>query len=314
MDTPTISIVREDGRGSQNPVFSIDGNPWGLERDGLEGFDGIEATFSTQDYAQYDGAYLLSERAPSVDRTIQCAAQGDIAALRSQAEAFFIPHRDYTVHVVAEGRRRFFRGRHYMSALMTDNRRSVQRLTWTVLALDPYLYSEESNSFNLVEGRAKRGFPFLSFDHRAAPVPENSASGSARAGTELHIAGFVVSVMSRSIRMSNGGSSVTYPRFDISASGEVRDPEVRIIDATGAEVCRFGVHVTLGDGDLLVVDFSARPTTITLNGDNVSNLATSGSTLATGIEQGEFTLEWSAAFGDAAMSVVPTIRDRYASI
>lgn len=313
MDAPVISIVREDGKGTQNPVFSIDGNPWTIERDGLENFDGIEYTVSSQDYAQYDGAYLLGERSPSMDRTIQAAASGDVAALRAQAEAFFIPRREYEVHVVAEGRRRFFRGRQYAFRLTTDNFRRAQRLTWTCLSLDPSVYSEESNSFDLVEGRAKRGFPFVSPLARVAPVPENARAASGVPG-ELHVKGFVASVMSRSIRLENNGSLTTYPSFEVSASGEVRNPEIKILDSSGAEVCRFGVAVTLGAGDVMTVDFSARPTTISLNGRNVSNLASPGSTLATGIEPGEFTLEWSAEFGDAAMSVVPTIRDRYATI
>ena len=67
-------------------------------------------------------------------------------------------------------------------------------------------------------------------------------------------------------------------------------------------------------GDMLTVDFSTRPTLITLNGKNISNLAKPGSTLATGIKPGDFDLSWSAGFGDAAMSVVPTIRNRYASL
>lgn len=306
-----ISITREDGRGQSNPVFSIGGaSRWHLAQDGLEGFDSVPVTVSTQAYAQYDGSYLMAERASELDRTICAFAGGDLASLRAQAEAFFIPRREYRVSVTAEGRSRFFRARHYAMALTVDNFRDVQRLEWTCLALDPYLYSEESNSFNIVEGRAKRGFPFVSFARRVAPEPMLRIAPE----PETHIAGMVASVVSRTLKMRNSGSTTTYPRFDITASGEVRDPSVSITDSTGVEVCRFGVKVSMRAGDVLTVDFSTRPTLITLNGRNVSNLAKPGSTLATGIEPGDFDLSWSAAFGDAAMSVVPTIRNRYASL
>lgn len=306
-----ISITREDGRGPSNPVFSIGGaSRWHLAQDGLEGFDSVPVTVSTQAYAQYDGSFLMAERAPELDRTISAFAAGDLASLRAQAEAFFIPRREYRVSITAEGRSRFFRARHYAMALAVDGYRDVQRLEWTCLALDPYLYSEESNSFNIVEGRAKRGFPFVSFAGRVAPEP----TGRIAPEPETHVAGMVASVVSRTLKMRNSGSTTTYPRFDIAAGGEVRDPSVSITDPTGAEVCRFGVRVSMRAGDVLTVDFSTRPTLITLNGRNVSNLAKPGSTLATGIEPGDFDLSWSAAFGDAAMSVVPTIRNRYASL
>ena len=312
MQDVQLSIAREDGRGASNPVFSIGGNSrWKLAHEGLEGFDSVPVTVSTQGYAQYDGSYLLAERAAELDRTVSAVAVGDVAALRAEAEAFFIPRREYRVSVEAEGRRRFFRARHYAMSLRVDNVTGAQLLDWTCLALDPYMYDEESNSFNIVEGRAKRGFPFVSFARRVAPQPTLMRIP---AEPETHVGGMVASVMSRTLRMRNSGSATTYPRFDITAVGEVRDPEVTIADSGGREVCRFGVSVTMRAGDVLTVDFSARPTLITLNGRNVSNLAKPGSTLVTGIEPGDFDLSWSAAFGDAAMSMVPTIRNRYGSI
>ena len=118
-----------------------------------------------------------------------------MASLRAQAESFFIPRREYRVSITAEGRSRFFRARHYAMALTVDNYRDVQRLEWTCLALDPYLYSEESNSFNIVEGRAKRGFPFVSFAKRVAPEPMLRIALE----PETHIAGMVASVVSRTL-------------------------------------------------------------------------------------------------------------------
>lgn len=321
MREPVITIVRQDGRGADNPRFSIDGLTWRLERDGLENFDGMEHTVSTGEYAQYDGDYLLSERSPSIDRTIQAAAVGDIAALRSQAERFFVPGREYEVHVEAEGRRRFSRGRQYAFRLTVDNRRRVQRLTWTFLALDPMWLSESENRFDIAEAVPMLSFPFVSFARAVGPVPQTRAAALAGEvpneggiDPECHMAGLVVGKVQRRIYLTNDGDAVCYPRFDISATGAVVNPLVTVVDGGGSVACSIGVEVELGAGDELVIDFSSRPTTVELNGQNVSHLVTSGSTLAAGVDIGDYVVEWSAQSGDAAIQIRPSIRERYTTI
>ena len=322
MRAPVITIVRQDGRGSDNPRFAIDGVTWGLEREGLENFDGMEHTVSTGEYAQYDGDYLLAERSPSIDRTIQAAAVGDIAALRSQAERFFVPGREYEVHVEAEGRKRFSRGRQYAFRLTVDNRRRVQRLTWTFLALDPMWLSEEENRFDIAEAVPMLAFPFVSFARAVGPVPQArdvvAASGDVPnvggIDPECHMAGLVVGKVQRRIELSNDGDAVCYPRFDVSATGSVTNPLITVTDQSGAVVCSVGVDVELGPGDELVIDFSSRPTTVELNGENVSHLVAPGSTLAAGVDIGNYAVEWTAASGDAAIQIRPSIRERYTTI
>ncbi len=322
MREPVITIVRQDGRGEENPRFAIDGATWRLERDGLENFDGMEHTVSTGEYAQYDGDYLLAERSPSIDRTIQAAAVGDVAALRSQAERFFVPGHEYEVHVEAEGRRRFSRGRQYAFRLTVDNRRRVQRLTWTFLALDPMWLSEEENRFDIAEAVPMFSFPFVSFTHAVGPTPQ-SRSVEEEAGEvpnrggvdpECHMAGFVVGKVQRRIDLSNDGDAVCYPRFDVSATGPVVNPLIEVADTSGSVVCSIGVEVELEAGDELVVDFSTRPTKVELNGENASHLVTQGSTLAAGIGIGDYAVEWSAESGDAAIQIRPSIRERYTTI
>lgn len=322
MREPVITIVRQDGRGDDNPRFAIDGITWRLERDGLENFDGMEHTVSTGEYAQYDGDYLLAERSPSIDRTIQAAAVGDVAALRSQAERFFVPGREYEVHVEAEGRRRFSRGRQYAFRLAVDNRRRVQRLTWTFLSLDPMWLSESENRFDIAEAARTFAFPFVSFARAVGPVPQAREADALSGGVpnvggvdpECHMAGFVAGKVQRRIDLSNDGDAVCYPRFDISATGTVVNPLITVADEGGSVVCSIGVEVELGPGDELVVDFSARPTTIELNGENVSHLVTPGSTLAAGIDIGDYAVEWTAESGDAAIQIRPSIRERYTTI
>ena len=307
MREPTITIVRLDGAGD-DPTFVIGRGRWHLERDGLEGFDGVPHSVSTQDYAQYDGAYLLGERVGTADRTISAAAIGDVAELREEAERFFIPGREYEVHVMAEGRSRYLVGRQYAFSLTVDNRAHAQRLSWTVLSLDPMLLSEDAHSYDIVEADRRRGFPFVSHVERLAP---GLGAGSAAAG---HVAGFVAGVLSKRIAMTNSGDATAYPRFEIRATGPVVNPSVSVLDRSGAEVTRFGVVLEMSAGDELVVDYSTRPTLVELNGENALNRVAAGSTLATGIGVGDFTVTWSAESGDASLHVTPTIRERYLTI
>lgn len=324
----TILVVRDDGLGDGNPSFLLDGSPgaggWLIRHEGLDGFDGVDIDISTQDYAQYDGARLTGERAAAADRTISGIGIGVPGELRSQAERFFVPGRDYEVHVSSAGRRRFARARHMGLRLATDNATGHQLLEWTFLAPDPYWLDEDARGYDVAEAQGRFGFPFMSL---AAPYVleaqgDEGEAGPGPAGAEPEseevidylAAGFVAGVLSHRIEMSNEGSATAYPAFAIEATGEVKNPRIAVYGAGGEAVCTFGVAVTMQDGDELVIDFSARPTSIALNGRNVSNMATAGSTLATGIEPGDFTLEWDADSGDAAMSVRPTIRDRFVTI
>ncbi len=287
-----------------------------LPAGGLEGFEGVPYEVSTQPYAQYDGSYLLSERVPERDRTIVAHAWFDPREARAEAERFFIPRRSYEVHVTYMGRTRYFVGRQYALDLSTGNVWGRLELTWTCLALDPMWLSEDEKRFDIAEAAGGFGFPFMSLEEpwELEAQGGGGAEPEAEEAIDYLISGFVVGVLSDTIAMDNGGSVTAYPRFDLSATDDVVRPMVTVTDASGATVCVVGLDLTMHDGDELTVDFSSRPTTVELNGENVSHLVTSGSTLAAGIEVGEFRIGWSARAGDAALSVRPSIRERYLSI
>ncbi len=299
---PVVTIVRDDGLGEGNPRFVIDGTRWFLVNGGLEGFDGVGYEVSTGDYAQYDGAYLLGERSGTVDRTITARALVGRFAARREAEQFFVARRSYEVHVEYAGRSRYFVGRQYGFRLSVDPGDGVQELVWTALALDPYWLSEDEKRFDLAEAEGKAGFAFCSWGARKSPPGF------------VHVAGFVAGVIRREIWMDNAGGATAYPRFDVSATGEVKNPVIRILDAAGAEQMRVSLTVDLSAGDALTFDFSARPTLVLLNGEDASHLVRPGSTLAAGVEPGRFQVVWSADEGDAALSILPSIRERYASV
>lgn len=319
-----IRVVRDDGLGDLNPSFLIDQVRWRVPSDGLDGFGGVAYEVSSQPYAQYDGSYMLSERVPERDRTITAHAWFDAAEARAEAERFFIPRRSYEVHVTYMGRTRYFVGRQYALDLSTGNVWGRLELTWTCLALDPMWLSEDEKRFDIAEAAGVFGFPFMSLEEpweletqgdEGEPVAGPAgAEPEAEEAIDYLIGGFVVGVLSDQILMDNGGAVTAYPRFDVSATDDVVNPRLTVTDSSGATVCEVGLDLTLHDGDELTVDFSTRPTRVELNGENVSHLVTSGSTLAAGIEVGEFSLGWSAESGDAALSVRPSIRERYLSI
>lgn len=321
MRAPSIIIERLDGLGVANPRFAFDLHPWGVLKDGLENFDGVEHVVEYQSHAERDGGVLVSERSDPMDRTISAAAKGDIGALRRQAEAFFIPRREYRVHVEAERKRVFCDGRQYAFRLTVDKRLQVQLLTWTVLCLDPMWQSEDEKSFDLAEAKGCFGFPFLSFAAGKYTVPEGdepqpgpSARAADPASEPDHIAGFVAGIIENVIEMVNAGDARAYPVFTISASDAVAKPSVKVEDAAGAVVLDLSFDLSLKAGDVLVADFSAAPTSFTLNGEDVSAYVSFGSTVYGSIDVGTFTVTWSADSGDAAMSIVPTIHEQSVTI
>lgn len=309
----TIEIERDDGLGEDNPRLVADGSRWRVEVGGLENFGGVSYEVSTQAYAQYDGSLAMRERTPEQDRTMVLAARFDAAEARDEAMGFFIPHREYTVRCTLLGRTRHFTGRQYALAVDLGSLALPTRVTWTCLSTQPFWLSEDEHGYDLAEAQGRRGFPFVSLVDRVAPAPQ--ASGETRAGGQpSHVAGFVVGVISHATKLVNGGHVPTYPRFTISASGNVSEPTVRVTDATGSTVLDVTVLTDLVSGDELVLDFESRPTSIELNGENVSHLVRPGSTLAASIGVGRYDVEWSARSGDASMRVVPSIRERYTGV
>lgn len=304
----TIEIERDDGLGEENPRLLADGTRWRVEVGGLENFGGVSYEVATQAYAQYDGSLPMRERTPEQDRTMVLSARFDRAEARDEAMAFFIPHREYVVRCTLLGRTRHFTGRQYALKVELGSLSLPTRVTWTCLCTQPFWLSEDEHGYDLAEAQRRRGFPFVSLVDRVAPEPETRVAGPS------HVAGFIVGIVSHATRLVNGGHVPTYPRFTISASGEVKNPSVRVLDGSGDTVLDATMLVSMQDGDELVLDFESRPTSIALNGKNVSHLVKPGSTLAANIGVGRYDVEWSAESGDASMQVVPSIRERYTGI
>lgn len=318
-----IEVVRDDGLGERNPRFDFGGWRWRIPSDGLEGFDGVDYEVGYTEYAQYDGAALGGERVPPAVRSIEAEPSFDPAEARAEAESFFIPRRSYELHVSYMGRRRYCTGRQSGFSISAGNTWRRPALTWEVTCLDPMLYEESERSFDIAQARPCFGFPFLSFAAGKYTVPEGDdpqpapgpAPRAAAPGAEPdHIAGFVTGVVSNRIRMENSGGTEAYPRFEVSASGPVSNPGIAIVGPDGEDLYSVGMALSMGAGDSLVLDFSTRPTTVTLNGANATHLVSAGSDLVLSVPVGEYFLELRADSGDAALSVEPAIREAHTAI
>lgn len=313
MSNLIIEIERDDGLGEENPVFVADGERWRVLVGGLENFGGVTYEVSTQPYAQYDGSLLKRERTPEQDRTMVFVAHFEPEEARDEVMAFFIPRREYTVRCTAFGRTRHFKGRQYAFAVDLGGVYEPTKATWTCLSSQPFWLSEEEHGYDIAEAEGRRGFPFVSFvDRVPPPMPVGKSAGSD--GDRPHVAGYIVGVLSHTTRLSNNGHAPAYPKFTVNASGKVINPEIKVIDANGDTAMGVSVLVEMEADDVLVIDFEALPTAITLNGDNVSHLVKPGSTLAASIGVGRYDVEWSAESGDASMHVIPSIRERYTGI
>ncbi|HIS39960.1 MAG TPA: hypothetical protein IAC12_03845 [Candidatus Aphodovivens avistercoris] len=312
MSNLVIEIVRDDGLGDGNPSFIADGSRWGIPVGGLENFGEVSYEVSTQEYAQYDGSSLMRERTPEQDRTMEFVARIPPEEARDEAMAFFIPHREYTVRCTAFGRTRHFKGRQLAFAVKLGGVNERTKATWTCLCTQPFWLSEGEHGYDIAEAQGMRFFPFVSL-LPGIDLP-GTAENDAGAKAPAYVPGFVCGIVSHTLRLENGGHVPTYPRFAVSASGNVENPTIRVTDAAGNAAMDVTVLVEMAEGDELVIDFDARPTAIELNGENVSHLVKPGSTLSASIGVGRYDVEWSAEAGDASMRVVPSIRERYTGI
>ena len=257
----------------------------------------------------------MRERTPEQDRTLVLSARFDAGEARDEAMGFFIPHRTYTVRCTALGRTRHFIGVQYALAVDLGSLSLPTRVTWTCLCSQPFWLSEDEHGYDIAEAQGRRGFPFVSLTNRVAPpAPTINSKTSEIAATAYHVAGFVVGVISHATRLVNAGHVPTYPRFVVTATGNVKNPHIKVVDALGADAMDVTVLVDMTEGDVLILDFESRPTAIELNSSNVSHLVKPGSTLAASIGVGTYDVEWSAESGDVSMQVVPSIRERYTGV
>ena len=292
-----VRIVRDDGR-----EFVIDGGDWKLESDGLAGWAELSHEVSTVDNAGYDGATVTSSRVGLSERTVTAVSRqgSDAAAMRAYAVSFFNPKHEFDVHLTYQGRTRWCHGVQSGFSCPTGNVYQRVEITWTLLCPDPFLMSEGDFGKDIAEVVGKYGFPF-------------SSCVQASGGAYGHVFsdGFIASKRQFSpiVEITNDGDVDTWCRAVLVASGEVVNPKL----TQGDEYVR--IVTTMEEGDEVVIDFTHRPPTVTLNGENAIHLCDRTSSF-TGMRMkpGKVELGYGADSGENMLSVSVFYHERYLGI
>ncbi len=293
-----MRIVRDDGK-----EFAIDNIKWMMENDALENWAELPHSVSTQENAQYDGGIVTNRRVSVVDRTVKAvlADWRRNAEARAEAISFFSPKHEYQAHLTYQGRTRWCGGVQYAFKCEVGNIYEPCSITWTLLSPMPFLLSEDNFGQDIALVTPHFGFPYM--------------SAVDRVGTESRLAhqkGFQVGVYNYglSVDVDNDGDVETFPRVEIKARGDVKNP---LIMKDGTYYVR--VLTEMEQGDVLTIDFENRPPRVTLNGANATNLVDRSSSFTNmRFDVGANSFSYDADVGENVMSVSLYYYKRYLGI
>ena len=147
-----INVVRSDGK-----EFLIDNQSWKITSDGLDGFDFITPTITTEANAFGDGSVVQSIHIGEKDRTVKCRYQGTLlekAVQRQFVRNFLNPKYTFKVIVDYMEEKKYCKGNLYTMSCPTENIYKDLTLQFTILSTQPYLLSYDDFNKNIasVEG------------------------------------------------------------------------------------------------------------------------------------------------------------------
>lgn len=248
-DAVKITVERSDGA---TIPFGC-GTGWAILSDGLEEFGLVSQDVSTSANVLTDGSSLVSKRVPEIDRTISAVYTGKNAdAARAEMLSFLNPKHSFKVHVTYRGRTRWFEGELIKSEVSVGNVNAKPTVTFTLLCPNPYMKSEDGNFNSLTDAKPMFGFPFVSHARRQLP------------NGEKHPVGFNASILLYDglNTVYNSGDVETTYIIRCECGGTVTNP---VFEKDG----RFVKLVsTFQAGDLILIDFTKAPPSVTVNGQN----------------------------------------------
>lgn len=288
-------IVRSDGQ-----EFIIGDGAWRIPNDGLENWANLPYSVSSAEIPSYDGAIITSKRVSSVDRTIKarCVSKG-ANKLRANAISFFNPKYTFKVYLTYRGRTRWCEGEQIGFMASEGNMYKQPEITWTILCANPYLQSVGDYGKDIAEVSGHIGFPWVSF------IP--AAQGSVEGFNNWAVAS--VHIFQQFVEIENDGDVPSGMKATIQFKGQVVNPEIRIGDGF------VRILKTLNEGDIIKLDASTRPPTVTLNGENAMHLIDRNSSiLDMVISPGKTTIEYDADDGYQNMSVTIKYNRQYLGV
>lgn len=289
-------VVRDDG---VEMTFGV--GDWRIPNDGLENWSTLPLNVSSIEIPSYDGAIVTSSRVNSQDRSItaMARAKGRNEKLRAQAMSFFLPKREYEVHLTYMGRTRWTKGTLIGFKASEGNVYKPAEVTFTILCPNPYLQSEGNFGKDIAETAPRFGFPFMSF----LPVEDGSIPG--------FNVGFIASKyeFSQNVELSNDGDVASGINAVIRAMGTVVNPRLDV----GNGYIR--ILTTMQQGDELNLDATTRPPIVELNGANAMHLVDrKSSILNMMVEVGDTTIRYDADDGYQNMSVAVFFNKQYTGV
>lgn len=251
-----LRVVRSDG---QEMSFSTGGGAgWRIAYEGMQDWLELPIEITTSPNVLSDGSSVVGKRVSECERTASCFySGGDLAGERLKVLSFFNPKRTYAAHVTYYGTTRWAPGE--LSAVecaITREGRALE-LVFTLLCPDPYMRSESGNESYLTDAAPMLGWPFVS--HFRAPLPNG----------EKKPVGFLASKLifdGENTIYNNGDVETTYT-IRCECEGEIQNPT---FTKDGRFVRMLG---TYNAGDVIVIDFTAAPPSVTLNGNNAIQAA-----------------------------------------
>lgn len=245
-----LHIVRSDGQ----TLDVGDGTEWVLSMNDMSDWVPLDYGVETSANVLTDGSTLVSKRVNEKDRTIRCVYWGrDRKGVRDRVISFFNPKYSFEAHLTYMGRTRWCEGEQIGFEMGITDERTPPSFTWTLLCLDPYMRSEDGNQNSMTDAAPMFGFPYVS--HMRTPLPDGSKKPVGSLASKMLYDGLNT--------VYNSGDVPCYYTIRMEAKGEVQSPTFTKDDRFIKVLDRFVA------GDVLEIDFTKAPPTVTKNGVNI---------------------------------------------
>ena len=252
-DGTSVRIVRSDG-AELTAGGGYEGG-WTVSWEGLRDFNSLPISLSTSANVLTDGSTLVSKRVDECERTASIFYKGprDPASVRDECLSFFNPKHSFAVHVTHMGRTRWCEGElaDVKCEILAD--RFPCQATFTILCPDPYMRSEDGNQNSLTDAAPMFGFPYVS--HAREVLPDGSKKPVGSLASKMLYDGLNT--------VYNSGDVPCYYTIRMEAKGEIQSPTFTKDDRFIKVLDRFVA------GDVLEIDFTKAPPTVTKNGVNI---------------------------------------------
>lgn len=288
-------IVRSDGQ-----EMTIGDGTWRILNDGLENWSQLTLSVSSTEIPSYDGALVTSKRVPAQDRSVRATCDtSDKNKQRARAIWFFNPKYTFSVYAKYMGRTRWTKGELLGFKASEYNIYQPVQIDFTILSANPYLQSVSDFGKDIAEVVGKFGFPWVSF----LPVSQGSLPVANTGWVASH------HTFSKQVDIVNDGDVSSAMKVIIKAKGDVKNPMVKVGDGF------IRMIVNMVEGEVIELDATGRPPTITYNGKNsMHKLDRNSSILDMLIGVGTTTIEYDADDGEQLMSVSVYYNKQYLGV